>query len=279
MKPGRVRMKWSAAARLGRWGRAGCLGMMLIAGGFSLPAQSLSTAFEVANKFYEQGKFTEAAAAYEKLLQSNRPSATLYFNLGNACFKAGQNGRAIAAYRQGQQLAPRDPNVRFNLEFVRKRVTGREALPDSFWRRWLAALTLNEWTVLAAVALWLWGALLAAREARPALRPALSGYTATAGALTLLLGGCLALAGYARFSTTSAVVTVAEAVVRNGPLDDSPVAYQLRDGSEALVLDQIEVADQPTAFTPASKQVWIQVQTSGRRVGWLKRDQVAVLNF
>src|SRR5882672_4567327 len=53
-------------------------------------ADDVSTAFDQANKLYEEGKFTEAAAAYEKMLRQGRASPALYFNLGNAFFKAGQ---------------------------------------------------------------------------------------------------------------------------------------------------------------------------------------------
>src|SRR6266699_3597580 len=85
-------------------------------------AEDASTAFDQANSLYEEGKFTEAAAAYEKMLQQGRASPALYFNLGNAFFKAGQVGRAVLNYRLAERLAPRDPDIRANLKFARSRV-------------------------------------------------------------------------------------------------------------------------------------------------------------
>lgn len=234
-------------------------------------AQAPAVAFDQANKLYEQGKFAEAAASYEKIIQAGQKSATLYFNLGNAWFKAGQSGRAIAAYRQAEPLAPRDPNVRFNLQFVRKKVAGADAPLPGGWQQWLASLTLNEWTALAAVALWLWFLLLALREFRPPLRKTLRGYTATSGVVTLLLAGCLAAAAYQHSRVTPAIVIVAQAVVRYGPLDESNVFYQLRDGSEVIVVDEKELA------VGDKKQSWLQVQDATGRTGWLKRDQVVLL--
>jgi tetratricopeptide (TPR) repeat protein len=228
-------------------------------------------AFDAANKFYEQGKFTEAAAAYEQLLPSAPRSETLWFNLGNAWFKAGRPGRAIAAYRQAEQLAPRDPAVRFNLNFVRKKVSGSDSPAGPAWRRALGALTLNEWTVLASAALWLWFVLLALREWRPTLRQALSGYTATTGASVLLLIGCVAAAADLRFNTVSAVVIAPEAIVRSGPLDEARVLHQFHDGIEVTVLDQKDLG------TGDQKQAWLQIQDSADRSGWLKGDQVAVI--
>ncbi len=248
-----------------------CLWVLLLAL-FISPAQAadVTAAFDQANKLYEQGKFTEAAAAYEKLTQDGQVSATVYFNLGNAWFKAGQNGRAIAAYLQAEQLSPRDPNLRFNLQFVRQKVTGSEATPGTAWQRALAALTLNEWTALLVAAFWLWFLLLALREVHPNFRRPLRLYAGLAGLATLALGGCLAAAAYDQAGVVDAVVVVPDAVVRYGPLEESHVSYQLRDGSEVVVLDEKQFGD---------KQTWLQVRDAGRRIGWLKRDQVVVLKF
>src|SRR6266404_4838400 len=112
-------------------------------------AGDVSAAFEQANKFYEQSNFTEAAAAYARVIDGGQVSPALYFNLGNALFKSGQIGRAILSYRQAEQLAPRDPDIRANLRFARNRVEGAEAQPAVGWRRLTAHLTVNEWTALA----------------------------------------------------------------------------------------------------------------------------------
>ena len=230
-----------------------------------------SVAFDAANKLYEQGKFAEAAAAYEKLIPTVPRSETLFFNLGNAWFKDGQTGRAIAAYRQAESIAPRDPSVRFNLQFARKKVSGSDTAPGSIWNRALVALTLNEWAVLASVALWLWFGLLAIREVRPALKTALSGYTATAGVATLLLAACVAAAVGLQFRTVGAVVAVPEAIVRSGPLEEAKVLHQLRDGMELTVIDQKDLV------LGAQTQTWLQVTDAANRTGWLKNDQVVVV--
>ena len=81
--------------------------------------------FEQANKLYEQGKFKDAAAVYERLIKQGIESPAIFFNLGNAWYKAGQNGLAVAAYLRAERLAPRDPAIRFNLDFIRRKVTGQ----------------------------------------------------------------------------------------------------------------------------------------------------------
>lgn len=243
-----------------------CLAVAVPKGG-----AEVATDFEAANKLYEQGQFAEAAASYERLIPNHPFSDTLYFNLGNAWFKAGKAGRAIAAYRRAEQVSPRDPSIRFNLQFARKKVAGGEAPVASVWERALLALTLNEWSVLVAGALWVWFSLLALREGRPALRQTLSGYTATAGVLFLLLAICLGNAAQLRLKTRSAVISVPEAIVRSGPLDEAKVLHQFRDGVEVTVLDDKTLAG------PNGQQSWLQVRTAIGQSGWLKSDQAILI--
>lgn len=235
---------------------------------FPLRGADLGSAFDAANKLYEQGKFPAAANSYESLVRAGVKNPAVYFNLGNAWYKAGQLGRAIAAYREAQRLAPRDPNVRFNLQFVRKQVTGSEQAPGPAWREWLDNLTLNEWTLAAVVAFWVFFVLLAFGELRASWRAALRIWTAGAAALWVTLAALLSAAVIYQGQHNSAVVVVPNTVVRYGPLDESQVFYQLRDGSELQVLDEKKSADQS----------WLMVQDAARRTGWLKRQEVVLLN-
>ncbi len=81
--------------------------------------------FDAANKLYEEGKYADAANAYDKLLTNGTVSEAIYFNRGNAWFKAGQVGRAIASYRQARLLAPRDSALRANLQLGEDAARGR----------------------------------------------------------------------------------------------------------------------------------------------------------
>jgi tetratricopeptide (TPR) repeat protein len=221
-------------------------------------AKDVSNEFDSANKLYEQGKFAEAAAAYEKLIQSGTVSPAVYFNLGNARFKNHESGRAIAAYHRAEQLSPRDPDVRANLQFAQNQIQGPTLLPNR-WQRGLNRLTLNEWTTLATVVFWVWLSLLVLIQFRPKWRPALRSLILASGVLVFLCGICLGFA-WTDYSTEKAIVTVSDAMVRNGPLEESPSAFTVHDGAELKVLDH--------------KNDWLQVSVDERRVGWLKKEQV-----
>jgi len=232
--------------------------------GFATPvfAKDVASEFSAANELYAKGKFADAATAYEKILQTGGQSPALLFNYGNAEFKSGHLGQAIAAYRRAELLAPRDAELRANLAFVRNQVQGA-TLREGRWQSWVSSLTLNEGAWLTAVFFWLLFALLAARQIRPALAPKLRSATRLAVALTIFSGAVLGLQAANHFYASVAVVTGAEATARSGPFDDAQSAFTAHDGAELRVLDKHDD--------------WIQVAGNGGKIGWVNKKQVEVL--
>jgi tetratricopeptide (TPR) repeat protein len=225
-------------------------------------AADFATDFSLANKLYAEGKFADAADTYEKILASGKSSPNLFFNYGNAEFKAGNLGKAIAAYRRAELLAPGDSDIRANLDFARKQVQGT-TVSESVWRDWLGQLTLNEWAILAAIAFWMTFILFAAKQIRPALAPKLRGATFALISLTILFGAATGLQAAEHFSRQTAVVISNDAVAKSGPFDDAQNAFAVHDGSELSVLDHHDN--------------WIQVADGTGKIGWLQLKQVEVL--
>src|SRR5271154_2950592 len=225
-------------------------------------AVDIAMDFSTANKFYAEGKFADASNAYEKILASGAASPNLLFNYGNAEFKSGNLGKAITAFRRAELLAPRDSEIRANLAFVRNQVQGA-TVRESFWQNWLGNLSLNEWTIFAAIAFWLTFILLAAKQIRPALAAKLKSATWIFAALTIFSGTILGVQAANHFSKQTAVVISAQATARSGPFDDAQNAFTTRDGAELFVLDR--------------RDDWVQVADGSGKSGWLPAKQVEVL--
>ena len=96
-----IRFRGSTITRLGQ--ALGLLAAALLLAGSSAASEAQ---FEEANRLYETGQFAEAATLY-RAVGTNEVSANLLFNLGNAHFKAGQLGQAMAAYHRSLRLANR----------------------------------------------------------------------------------------------------------------------------------------------------------------------------
>ncbi|PZX95210.1 BatE protein [Flavobacterium aquariorum] len=78
------------------------------------------TGFEKGNILYQNGKYAEAAKAYESVLEANKESVELYFNLGNCYYKLHQTAPAIYNYEKALVLDPSDKDALNNIKFAQK---------------------------------------------------------------------------------------------------------------------------------------------------------------
>lgn len=237
------------------------LAIILVLAGNTFAAD-VAADFSAANKLYAEGKFAEAAGAYEKIIQTGAVSPSLLFNAGNAKFKSGHLGQAIAMYRQAEQLSPRDAELRANLAFVRNQVQGATTR-ESFWQNWFGSLTLNEDAVLTAVLFWLTLGLLVVRQIYRLWVPKVKGATRILVVLTIFSATVLGLQAANHFSSATAVVIADNATARSGPFDDAQSAFAVRDGAELPVLDR--------------RDGWVQVVKGAGKSGWLSAKQVEVV--
>lgn len=221
---------------------------------------SLESRFSEANRLYEKGEFKQAAQAYTAIARQGKASPALWFNLGNAYFKSGQTGRAIAAYLKAEDLAPRDPDIRANLQFAREQVGDNTRVPTT-GEKWLRKLTPNEWTTLTAAMLWLVLILLALAQYRPAWKRPLRLWTVLFGTLFLISTTCLLTAWRGHSNAQRAVVVADSANLRNGPFEESQATTTLRSGAEVLIVDR--------------KDNWVRAAISERRSGWVPESQLA----
>ena len=138
--------------------RAG-LSLLVVAGFLCLTiaprsyATGADAAFAKANSDYAAGRFREAIAGYESLAKDRQWSASLFYDLGNACFRVGDRGRAILNYERALALDPSQPEAQANLGLMRDQARALE-LTKSWPEEHLAFLTANQYAWLAAAAFW-----------------------------------------------------------------------------------------------------------------------------
>jgi hypothetical protein len=242
--------------------RCGLLSAFLLSS--TLCPGGLLQEFTEANRLYEQGRYAESAATYESILASGQSSAALHFNAANARFRNNELGRAIVHYHRAQQLAPRDPDIRANLQFARQSVPGTSSVRPPAWTIPLHRLALNEWSALTAAAYWIFTSLMILHAWRPSRRRRLRPWALLMGLTSLLLCLGTAVVWFHQQHRPLAIVVVPETPVHYGPLDVSPIHFTARDGTELAATD----------FQPG----WVQVTDAAHRTGWAPRTHVEILH-
>ena len=99
-------------------------------------------AFDAANAAYADGRYEEAAAMYQSLLDE-QPDATLYYNLGNTRFKQGELAQAILNYERALRLKPNYKDAQYNLAFAQSRITDNIVEQDFFLSSWARTVRNN----------------------------------------------------------------------------------------------------------------------------------------
>ena len=226
-------------------------------------AQSALTEADTA---YQQGDFEKARKAYQALVDRGYDGATVLYNLGNASLRSGRLGEAIACYQRAARLAPRDRDIRANLEYAyRKRPMGEPAPPamwlDALWRKLVGSFTLSELAGAAAVLYWL-GAVLAAllirRGGGRRLRRAL-----WLVAILFVLVTTAAIGRWWNFHHVARGVVVAKQTeVRSGPGESFEIVQRVREGRMVRIV--------------RSDGDWMQVVAEGGAHGWLPSNVVTV---
>ena len=89
---------------------------LLVGPGRAADLGAAQSAAVAGDRAYEAGELEEAAAQYTLALEQGLDHAVVHYNLGNAWFRQGQVGRAIASYERALRRNPRDAAARANLD-------------------------------------------------------------------------------------------------------------------------------------------------------------------
>jgi tetratricopeptide (TPR) repeat protein len=191
---------------------------------------NVTAQFDAANQLYEAKQFDKAKDAYDRMVKNGPLSANLFYNRGNAQWKLGNGGAAVADYERALALDPGDQQARVNLDFVRDQ-TGAKTAMQQWWEHALEAMDASSATVLLSVCGWVALFCLALVLLRP------EGRTGPIVTLTMsLLVGAYASGSIwqANLQGTKAIVVAKSAPAHVAPADVAPIADVLPAGSEVL---------------------------------------------
>ena len=185
--------------------------------------------------------YRESASVLESTLEGGFRNGAIYYNLGNAYFRAGDYGRAILNYRKARPYRPRDPYLAANLQQALAVAPGRLTEAPKHW--WTHVLFWTEWLALPLKIQSTFIGLIAAAIT-----------TAVAvlfrwRRLQLLTGGLLVISialgidaalCYVEAMDTNRAVITGETIARKGTGNSYEPAFDqpLKDGAEFTVLTE-----------------------------------------
>lgn len=224
--------------------------------------------FYQGNTHYSEEKFDQAIADYEGALTLGLESGPLYYNLGNAYFKAGSLGKAILNYLRAQRLMPADADLKSNLRYAQSLIKGGRVLAE---RNWLTRMffkaagsfSLNKITLLSAAFYSVLSALLILMILVKALRKI---FVYTALPLLIALMFCLSLFLIQFYQTIvykAAVVIAESADFKFEPFDDATTFFTLNEGENVIA--------------GTAKGEWIKARRLDGKQGWVKQSDIELL--
>lgn len=224
--------------------------------------------FQLANKSFEDGKFADALALYQMLIESGNGNATVHANAGTAAFRAGDVGRAVAHFERALRLDPTNERAAHNLARIAPE-TNR--LPDDASAfaiaraalarapGWLFVAAIEVTFVLLLVGLWQW-------SRRPADSTARGEWAIRAG----VAGAALAVAIGVAFLHDAARQRWGDAVLAQKGVS--------RLGPGEKYFEQLELPPGTLVELPeAPIDGWVRVRLRDGRTGYVESRLLAPL--
>lgn len=235
----------------------------------SAPAYAVETddLWNQANQAYSEGNWQQAIEGYRTIEEAGYQSSDLYFNIGNAFFKSGDNASAILFYEKALKLNPGNEDAASNLEVARQFTLDKiESVPDFFLtekaRKLGHTLNADGWAVLSLSFLFVVAVLiLVFRSARSGRSRRISFICAVAVLLLSVISFIFSLSlKKAVIVEDSAIVVSPVSSVKSSPSDGGNSIFVLHEGTKVKLLDS--VGD------------WTRIEIADGRQGWLQSTTI-----
>lgn len=226
--------------------------------------RSFVRALELFDAAKSPSDYLESADALESIVSAGCRNGAVYYNLGNAYYRAGEYGRAILNYRKAKPYRPTDPYLKANLEQALAVAPGH--LPEApapwwthvlFWTDWIS-FPVKCFTFLAGMSISAVATVIAVYFRLSRLKLPIALLTA----VSFAVGLDAFLTDPESLGKSRAVIT-RETIARKGTGEAYEPAFDqpLRDGAEFQVLGE----------TPG----WTFGHFEGIGDGWIRNECVA----
>ncbi|MFC1618418.1 tetratricopeptide repeat protein [Candidatus Neomarinimicrobiota bacterium] len=238
----------------------------LIMGGFLSADIGQEDIYQRGLEAYQNEQWSLAIQEFESILRSGYESEVLYYNLGNAYYRAGHVAGAVWAYEQALSLNPNDADARYNLALANLRVQDRIDLPEMplyvrLYKAVRESLTPSEWIQRVSVVLFLVALAFALSRI---LQKTWLGWAVIPGIVVAMLLFSIAIDSITITSRTREGIIYNQIVTAySAPSARATRLFELHEGLKVSISEQ--------------NDEWYQIELLDGKTGWIPMDNLRQL--
>lgn len=223
--------------------------------------------------------YLEAIRLYSAAIEKDGSSAAIYYNLGNAYYRADSLAKAIICYERALRLDPTDKDIRANLDFVNSKIIDAQSsngITNVLVEKSMQMFSPNGWAIISIIifvgVLLLAAGYIFSRNIR--LRKVYF-----FAALVLLIINAVSV--IITINASSVVTGGNEAIViakstqlstsPSSPLDESQKAMLLHEGSKVKVIRELSTPNDPRV------KKWVEVDAAGDNRAWIDAEAIEII--
>jgi hypothetical protein len=238
--------------------------------GIACCAFAQEEALKEAEEAYTQEDYTKAIELYKDILTTYGESAEVYYNLGNACYKANKIASSVLYYERALLIDPGDADIRFNLEMARQRTTDKiESVGDFFLLKWFDSIqnmgAADSWAKLGIICFLLFiGCLLLFFFSRLVRMRKIGFYLGLLFLASVIITNIFA--GNQKrelVNHTHAIVFSPTATVKSSPNQSGTDLFILHEGTKVLVRNTLGE--------------WKEIELEDGNVGWMPGKDIELI--
>lgn len=225
-------------------------------------------AFDSANSAYAKGDYQKAIELYNSLIEANLTSSELYYNLGNAHYKANNIGLAILNYEKAKLLNPDDEDLAMNLKLANQKTEDKiDAAPQLFLSEWKNGIVniFSERTWSISCILFFVAALIFIGIYITSPRSGLKKLGFFGGLLLFTMSIFLYMVAQNKYEITknssNAIVISGTATITGSPNEKGTKLFILHEGTKVEITDE--------------QSEWTEIKIANGNVGWIKSKLIA----
>lgn len=220
------------------------------------------------NELYKKGMYSQAASKYQQVADSGFVSADLFYNLGNAYYKANDNKKAILYYEKAKLLSPRDKELNHNLALAQSKAVDKiNNIPDLFFLEWIRnirdQLAVDTWSAysIGFFILGLCGLLLYFFTIKINLKK-LGFWIGAASIFVSVITLLFASSAYnSQIKQRTAIIFVKGVTVKSTPAETGTNLFILHEGTKVKIIDKVDN--------------WQKIKIPDGNQGWVKESDLA----